>query len=298
MGKCIRCLTTDATVMVMGLDSTDIVAKAEQIHNTSAVTTAALGRTLTAACMMGVMLKNTEDTVTLRIEGGGPAGRVTAVADGRGNVRGMIDNPVVEIPLKPNGKLDVSGALGVDGQLSVARSSFGGEPYVGCVPLVSGEVAEDVTSYYAVSEQVPTACALGVLVNPDLTVNVAGGFLLQLLPFCPDDVVDKIEKNIQSLPQVTEMMQDGDVKAMIDRVLAGFEYDIVDTYEPEYRCTCSKERVVAALATLPEEDRADLANDEGVVEVTCDFCGTTYGFSEAELLAAIQAKAAENEAEK
>ena len=298
MGTCIRCLTTDATVMVMGLDSTDIVAKAEQIHKTSAVTTAALGRTLTAASMMGVMLKNTEDTVTLRLDGGGPAGRVTAVADGRGNVRGTIDNPVVEIPLKSNGKLDVSGALGVDGQLSVARSLFGGEPYIGCVPLVSGEVAEDVTSYYAVSEQVPTACALGVLVNPDLSVNVAGGFLLQLLPFCPDDVVDKIEKNIQNLPQVTEMMQDGDVKSMIDRVLAGFEYDIVDTYEPEYRCTCSKERVVSALSTLPETDRTDLANEAGQVEVTCDFCGTTYAFSEAELTAAIRAKIAENEAEK
>lgn len=298
MGKCIRCLTTDATMMVMGLDSTDIVAKAEQIHKTSAVTTAALGRTLTAASMMGVMLKNTEDTVTLRIEGGGPAGRVTAVADGRGNVRGTIDNPVVEIPLKPNGKLDVSGALGVNGQLSVARSSFGGEPYVGCVPLVSGEVAEDVTSYYAMSEQVPTACALGVLVNPDLTVKVAGGFLLQLLPFCPDDVVDKIEKNIQSLPQVTEMMQNGDVQSMIDRVLAGFEYDIVDTYDTEYRCTCSRERVVAAVATLPEEDRADLASDEGNVEVTCDFCGTTYTFSEAELTAAVNAKISGNEAEK
>ncbi len=298
MGKCIRCLTTDATLMVMGLDSTDIVAKAEQLHKTSAVTTAALGRTLTAAAMMGVMLKNTEDTVTLRIEGGGPAGRVTAVADGRGNVRGMIDNPVVEIPLKPNGKLDVSGALGVNGQLSVARSSFGGEPYVGCVPLVSGEVAEDVTSYYAMSEQVPTACALGVLVNPDLTVKVAGGFLLQLLPFCPNDVVDKIEKNIQNLPQVTEMMQDGDVKSMIDRVLDGFEYDIVDTYEPEYRCTCSRERVVAAVATLPKEDREDLANEQGLVEVTCDFCGTTYSFSEAELTAAVNAKIAENEAEK
>ena len=293
MGNCIRCLTTDATVMVMGLDSTDIVAKAEQIHKTSAVMTAALGRTLTAASMMGVMLKNTEDTVTLRLQGGGPAGRVTAVADGRGNVRGTVDNPVVEIPLKQNGKLDVSGAIGVDGQLSVARSSFGGEPYVGCVPLVSGEVAEDVTSYYATSEQVPTACALGVLVNPDLTVKVAGGFLLQLLPFCPDDVVDKIEKNIQKLPQVTEMMQEGDVKAMIDRVLEGFEYNVVDTYETAYRCTCSKERVIAALSTLPESDREDLADETGKVNVTCDFCGSTYSFDEAELKKALAEKAEE-----
>lgn len=293
MGNCIRCLTTDATVMVMGLDSTDIVAKAEQIHKTSAVMTAALGRTLTAASMMGVMLKNTEDTVTLRLQGGGPAGRVTAVADGRGNVRGTVDNPVVEIPLKPNGKLDVSGAIGVDGQLSVARSSFGGEPYVGCVPLVSGEVAEDVTSYYATSEQVPTACALGVLVNPDLTVKVAGGFLLQLLPFCPDDVVDRIEKNIQSLPQVTEMMQEGDVKSMIDRVLDGFEYNVVDTYETAYRCTCSRERVIAALSTLPESDREDLADETGKVNVTCDFCGSTYSFDEAELKKALAEKAGE-----
>lgn len=298
MGKCIRCLTTDATVMVMGLDSTDIVARAEQIHKTSAVMTAALGRTLTAASMMGVMLKNSGDAVSLKLDGGGPAGYVTAAADGRGNVRGTVANPVVEIPRKPNGKLDVGGAIGVNGELSVARRIAGGEPYIGCVPLVSGEVAEDITSYYAMSEQVPTVCALGVLVNPDLTVNVAGGFLLQLLPFCPDEVIDKVEATIQKLPPVTEMLSTGDLQSMIDKVLEGFDYDVVDTYEPEYRCHCSRERVITALSTLPENDRETLADEEGKVEVSCEFCDAVYTFTKAELDAEWAAIAAKNEDEK
>ncbi len=298
MGKCIRCLTTDATVMVMGLDSTDIVERAEQIHKTSAVMTAALGRTLTAASMMGVMLKNSGDAVSIKLDGGGPAGYVTASADGRGNVRGTVANPVVEIPRKPNGKLDVGGAIGKDGEISVARRIAGGEPYIGCVPLVSGEVAEDVTSYYAVSEQVPTVCALGVLVNPDLTVNVAGGFLLQLLPFCPDEVIDKVEATINSLPPVTEMLSQGDLNSMIDRVLAGFDYDVVDTYEPEYRCQCSRERVITALSTLPENDRKTLADETGKVEVLCEFCDAVYTFTQEELDAKWALIAAENRDEK
>ena len=194
MSKAIRCLTSDATVMAMVLDSTDIVAKAEQIHKTSAVITAGLGRLLTAGSMMGIMLKGKDDALTLKINGGGPSGTVMAVSDSEGNVRGYAANPVVEIPLKPNGKLDVSGAVGTDGMLYVIKDTGGAEPYIGCTPIVSGEIAEDITSYYAVSEQVPTVCALGVLVNPDLTVRAAGGLLIQLLPFCPEEVIDRIEK--------------------------------------------------------------------------------------------------------
>ena len=205
MGKLIRCLTTDATVMAVVLDSTDIVARAEQIHQPSAVVTAALGRLLTAASMMGVMLKGRDDTVTLKINGGGPAGVVMAVSDSEGYVRGYATQPVVEIPLKPNGKLDVSGALGTAGFLYVLRDNGTTEPYVGCVPLVTGEIAEDLTTYYAQSEQTPTVCALGVLVNPDLSVKAAGGLLLQLLPFCPEPVIDQVEKNIAALPPMTAM---------------------------------------------------------------------------------------------
>ena len=167
MGKVLRCLTRDGAVMAMVMDSADIAAQAEKFHATSAVVTAALGRLLTAASMMGIMLKGKDDTVTLKINGGGPAGTLIAVSDSAGNVRGYAQNPVVEIPLKPNGKLDVSGALGKDGMLYVIRDSGSGEPYAGCVPLASGEIAEDVTAYYAISEQTPTVCALGVLVEPD-----------------------------------------------------------------------------------------------------------------------------------
>ena len=209
MGKLVRCLTTDGTVVALALDATDIVARAEQIHKTSAVVTAALGRLLTAASLMGFQLKGRDDTVTLRVDGGGPAGQIVAVSDSAGNVRGYAANPVVEIPLRPDGKLNVGGAVGKDGLLYVLRDTGGSEPYVGCTPLICGEIAEDVTSYYATSEQIPTVCALGVLVNPDLTVRAAGGFLLQLLPFCPEDVITRLERNVAALEPMTAMLDKG-----------------------------------------------------------------------------------------
>lgn len=284
MGKLIRCLTRDATVMALFLDSTDIVSRAEGIHQPSAVVTAALGRLLTAASMMGVMMKGKDDSLTLKLAGGGPAGTVMAVSDSSGNVRGYAQNPVVEIPLKLNGKLDVSGAVGTDGQLWVLRDNGAPEPYVGCTPLISGEIAEDITSYYATSEQTPTVCALGVLVNPDLTVNAAGGLLLQLLPFCPDDVIDKIEANVNKLPAVTAMLGQGMTPEEICALaLDGMEYDILDTYEPAYRCTCSREKVERAFAAMSREDRLSLPNEEGVAEATCRFCDAVYTFTRADL---------------
>jgi len=289
MGKLIRCLTTDATVMAMVLDSTDIVARAEQIHQSSAVVTAALGRLLTGASMMGVMLKGRDDTVTLKINGGGPAGVVTAVSDSEGYVRGYAEQPVVEIPLKANGKLDVSGALGTEGFLYVLRDTGGKEPYVGCVPLVTGEIAEDITTYYAQSEQTPTVCALGVLVNPDLTVSAAGGLLLQLLPFCPESVIDQIEKNIAALPPMTTMLHDGlTPEAIVKKALDGFEFDILDEYEPTYRCTCSRERVERALSTLKPEELRSLPDENGLVETTCQFCDAVYRFDENDINALIE----------
>lgn len=293
MGKAIRCLTTDATMMALALDTTDIVAKAEQIHHTSAVVTAALGRLLSAASMMGIMLKNTEDSVTLKVNGGGPVGQLVVVSDGRGNVRGYAANPVVEIPLKPNGKLDVSGAVGTDGFLYVLRDTGGKEPYTGCTPLVSGEIAEDITSYYAGSEQTPTVCALGVLVNPDLTVRAAGGLLIQLLPFCPDEVIDKLEQNIANLPPMTAMLDAGlSVEEILKKALDGFEFDVVDTYDPEYRCTCSREKVTRAFCAMSADELRTLPDEAGKVEVTCSFCDNVYTFtaSEIDALAARQQK--------
>ncbi len=289
MGKLIRCLTTDATVMAMVFDSTDIVARAEQIHQSSAVVTAALGRLLTASSMMGVMLKGRDDTVTLKINGGGPAGVVTAVSDSEGYVRGYAQTPVVEIPLKPNGKLDVSGALGTEGFLYVLRDTGGKEPYVGCVPLVTGEIAEDLTTYYAQSEQTPTVCALGVLVNPDLTVSAAGGLLLQLLPFCPESVIDQVEKNIATLPPMTTMLSDGlTPEEIVAKALDGFEFDVLDEYEPTYRCNCSRDRVERALMTLGKDELLTLPDESGKVETTCQFCDAVYTFEEADLQKILQ----------
>ncbi len=284
MGKAIRCLTTDATVMAIAMDATDIVARAEQIHKSSAVVTAALGRLLTAGSLMGIMLKNTEDSVTLKVNGGGPAGQLLVVSDGRGNVRGYAQNPVVEIPLKPNGKLDVSGAVGTDGLLYVLRDTGAPEPYVGCTPLVSGELAEDITSYFAGSEQIPTVCALGVLVNPDLTVKAAGGLIVQLLPFCPDSVIDKLEQAVAALPPMTAMLSEGMTpQDILTKALDGFEFDILDTYEPEYRCTCSREKVIGALAAMKDDELRTLPDENGKVETTCSFCDSIYTFTTADL---------------
>lgn len=284
MGKVIRCLTRDATVMAMAIDATDIVARAEQIHKPSAVVTAALGRLLTAASMMGIMLKGKDDSVTVKLTGGGPAGTVMAVSDSEGHVRGYADNPIVEIPLKPNGKLDVSGAVGTDGFLYVLRDTGGKEPYVGCTPLVSGEIAEDITSYYALSEQTPTVCALGVLVNPDLTVRAAGGLLLQLLPFCPDSVIDQVEANVGKLPSMTSMLSGGmTVEEIVAKALDGMEFDVLDEYQPEYRCTCSKEKLERVFLTMSADEVRELPDETGTVEATCSFCDQIYRFTREDL---------------
>ncbi len=279
-----RCLTSDATVVAVALDATEMVAKAEQIHHTSAVVTAALGRLLTAASLMGIMLKNTEDSVTLKVNGGGPVGQLITVADGRGNARGYAQNPVVEIPLKANGKLDVSGAVGTEGLLYVLRDTGATEPYVGCIPLVSGELAEDITSYYATSEQIPTVCALGVLVNPDLTVRAAGGLLIQLLPFCPDDVIDRLEQNIAKLRPMTEMLDEGmSIEEILRCALDGFEFDVVDSFDPEYRCACSPEKVTGAFYAMSDEELRSLPDENDRVEVTCSFCDRVYHYNSADM---------------
>jgi len=204
MSRLIRAISENGGVLFCAVDSTDIVREAERIHKTSAVTSAALGRLLTAASMMGVMLKSEKDSLTLRIKGGGPSGTVLAVSDGAGNVRGYVEQPVVELPPRADGKLDVGGAVGRDGTLSVLKDLGMKEPYVGQVPLVSGEIAEDITAYYAVSEQTPTVCALGVLVDRDLSILTAGGYLLQLLPGASDAEITHLEQNVAAPPSVTE----------------------------------------------------------------------------------------------
>lgn len=283
MDKLVRCISQDGTLFIMAADTTEMVEKSQQIHKTSAVTSAALGRLLTASSLMGSMLKGDNDSVTLRINGGGPAGTVMAVSDSLGNARGYVQNPVVEIPLNSKGKLDVSGAVGTDGSLTVIKDLNLKEPYVGQIPLVSGEIAEDITSYYAISEQIPSVCALGVLVNPDLSIKAAGGFIIQLLPTALDDTIDAVERCIKDIPPVTTMLSDGMTPEEICRkVLSEFDLDILDTSNPKYKCNCSRERVEAALISTGKESLEELSHEE-MTEVNCQFCDRKYRFSGAEI---------------
>ena len=284
MSELVRMISVDGTLTIMAVDSTDIINKMEQIHQTSAVTSAALGRLLTAASMMGAVLKGKDNSITLRISGDGPAGSVIAVSDYEGNVRGYVANPVVEIPLNDKGKLDVSGAIGENGTLTVMKDLGLKEPYIGQVPLVTGEIAEDITSYYATSEQTPTVCALGVLVNPDLSIKAAGGFIIQLLPTAMDDTIDMVEECIKDIPSVTQMLTEGmSPEEICRRVLKTFELDFLDSSAPEYKCNCSKDRVAKALLTLGKDELKEMAGDP-VTEVSCHFCDKKYRFTPAEIL--------------
>ncbi len=286
MGKLIRCITSNGQVMATAVDTTDIVARAEQIHSTSAVVTAALGRLLTATSMMGNMLKGKDDSITLRIQGGGPAGSLIAVADFMGDVRGYVTNPVVEIPLNSSGKLDVGTAVGRDGNLFVIKDLGLKEPYNGSVGLVSGEIAEDITAYYAISEQTPTVCALGVLVNPDLTVKVAGGYIIQLLPAAEEKTIDLLEDGIKSIKSVTQMLGGGmSPEDIIRTALKNFKVEVLYEQEIEYKCNCSKNRVEKALISMGREELKSMAEEMDEAEINCHFCDKIYKFSKAELTA-------------
>ena len=288
MGKLVRCISSDGTLTVMAADTTDIVNTAQEIHKTSAVVSAALGRLLTAACLMGSALKGKDDSVTLRINGGGPAGTILAVSDSSGNVSGYAVNPVVEIPLNDKGKLDVAGAVGTDGALTVIKDLGLKDPYVGQIPIASGEIAEDITSYFAVSEQIPTVCALGVLVNPDLTIRRAGGFIIQLLPTADDSVIDLVEKCIEGIEPVTKMLDSKMTPEEICRhVLADFELEVLDEAQPEYRCNCSRDRVSKALISMGREELSDIMKDERT-EVCCQFCDKKYVFTPADIAKLIE----------
>ena len=284
MGKIVRYITDDGSAFVIAADTTDVIARAEQIHKTSAVNTAALGRLMTAASMMGDMLKGKDDSITLRLNGGGPAGSIIAVSDSDGNVRGYVQNPVVEIPLNDAGKLDVKGTVGTNGYLFVMKDIGLNEPYVGQTQIVSGEIAEDITNYFATSEQTASVCALGVLVNPDLTVAAAGGFIIQLLPGCSDDVIDKIEYSMQDIEPVTTMLSKGmSADDIAIRALKNIQIDKLDESKIEYRCNCSKERVESALISTGRESLEEMANSNESTSVECHFCDKIYTFAPDEI---------------
>ena len=281
----LRGISENGGIVFYGVDSTEIVREMERLHKTSAITTAALGRLLTAASMMGIMLKSTRDSVTIQIRGGGPAGRLLAVSDGTGNVKGYVENPVVELPPREDGHLDVGNAVGRDGTLDVIRDLGMREPYIGQVPLTSGEIAEDITSYFAISEQVPTVCALGVLVDTDLSVRCAGGFIVQLLPGATEQEIDLLEQNIKAMPSVTAMLEQGKtVRDMLDMALQGFRPDILDSYHVTYRCDCSRGRVEGMLRSLGRKEVEKLRDEDPIAEVNCQFCDKIYKVDLNELL--------------
>lgn len=279
MGKIVRYITKDGSAFIIAADSTDAVYKMERIHKPSAAVTAGMGRLMTAASLMGVMLKDKDDSVTLRFNGNGPAGCVIAVSDWQGNCRISVENPIVELPLNSKGKLDVSGALGNSGYLYVVKDIGLKEPFIGTTQIVSGEVAEDITNYFAVSEQTPSVCSLGVLINPDLTVNCAGGFLIQLLPGCPENIIDVLEKNISVLPPVTQMLSGKmTVDEMAVKAMGGLELDKLDETEFTYKCNCSRQKAQAAMLAAGKNELEDMLKDGKPAVVECHFCDKRYEF--------------------
>ncbi len=294
--RIIRCITPDGGVMACAADTTDIVYTGAKLHMTSPAATAALGRLLTAAAIMGAQLKQDDASITLRIKGDeSETGAVIAVSDSKGNVKGYLQEPDCPTEYYSNGKINVSKAVGRTGILNVMKDFGAGEPYVGQVPLVSGEIAEDITSYYATSEQIPTACALGVLLDKeDHQVLLAGGLLVQLLPGADDETVDKLEKNITELEPMTTMLAKGmSIEDICRTALKGFDMEVLDETPVRYACSCSREKIIDAFSTLSDDEIRSLADEKGYAEAICHFCKKKHRFSKLQLEQIIKARAAD-----
>lgn len=280
----IRAISKDGLMKAAAVSTRCLTERARQIHRTLPVATAALGRTLAAASMMGNALKEDGASVTLQIKGGGPLGTLLAVSDNQGNVRGTVENPAVELPLREDGKLDVGAAVGNQGTLTVIRDLHMKEPYVGSIGLLWGEIAEDVALYFVESEQIPSACGLGVLVDRDQSVLAAGGYLIQLLPGAPDEMVSRIEASLMAAGPVTSLLAaDPDPEALLRRALDGFELDILERSPIEYRCDCSRERMERALISLGPDELRALIDEQGQAELTCRFCDNVQVFTREQL---------------
>jgi molecular chaperone Hsp33 len=279
----VRAMAANSQIRAFAAVTTDMVETARQHHNTSPVATAALGRLLTGGAMMGVMMKGEKDLLTLQVHADGPLNGMTVTADSKGRVKGYVGNPNVCIPANAKGKLDVAGAVGV-GFMNIIKDMGLKEPYMGQVALQTSEIAEDLTYYFATSEQVPSAVGLGVLMNKDNTVRQAGGFIVQLMPFAEEETIARLEENVQKISSVTSLLEEGHTpESLLETVLDGFDLEINDTLPTEFYCNCSKERVEKALISIGRKELNELIQEGKEVELNCHFCNTNYTFSVEEL---------------
>lgn len=287
--RIVRAITKDGMVKAAAVSTRALTERARQIHKTLPVATAALGRSLAAVSMMGNALKEDGASVTLRIQGGGPLGNVLAVSDNQGNVRGTVGNPALDLPLRPDGKLDVGGAVGCNGTLTVIRDLHVKEPYIGSVALLGGEIAEDLAAYFVESEQIPTACGLGVLVDRDQSVLAAGGYLIQLLPGAKKDTIARVEGGVLAAGPVTGLLaEDADPASLLRRVLSDFQLEILEESPIAYRCDCSRERMERALISLGPEELQTMLDEQGQAELTCRFCDNIQVFTRGDLEALLK----------
>lgn len=279
----IRATAANDQIRAFAAVTTELVETAREHHNTSPVATAALGRLLTAGAMMGSMMKGEKDVLTLQIKAGGPLQGITVTADSQGNVKGYVGNPDVCIPANSKGKLDVAGAVG-PGFLTVIKDMGLKEPYSGQVMLQTCEIAEDLTYYFATSEQVPSAVGLGVLMNKNNTVRQAGGFIVQLMPFAEEDVISKLEQNVQKINSVTNLLEEGHTpESLLEKVLEGFDVQINEKMDTRFHCNCSKERVEKALISIGRKELNEMIQEGKPIEMNCHFCNTNYNFTVEEL---------------
>ena len=285
MDTIIRATAADGQIKMAVITARESVERARQIHRLSPTACAALGRTLCAASLLGQAMKEEEASLTIRVNGGGPIGSVVAVSDHLGNMRGYVENPGVELPLRPDGKLNVGGAVGRDGMFTVSRDIGLREPYIGSVELVSGEIAEDLTSYLLSSEQVPSACALGVLVDTDRSIRAAGGFIVQLMPSADEEIISRLEDNIFLMDQLTTVLDEDGTDALFAQVLKGFDWHLVGEYPVCYRCPCSRERVEQALTVIDRKDLDEIVAEGKDISVSCQFCDRVYSFTPQEIAA-------------
>ena len=285
MDEIIRAITSDGYLKAYVVNSTETIREAQGLHQTGKVASAALGRALTAALILANDMKNETDRVSVQFRSEGPIGNVVAEANGQNQVKGFVSNPDVVLPLRDDGKLDVGGALGHKGTLTIVRDIGLKEPYVGTVELISGEIAEDISYYYMQSEQIPTVLGLGVLVAQNFAILSAGGFMIQLLPGAPDSIVDKVEENVKALPKsISSLIADGkNATEILGMLLKGFDYQILSKKEPTYRCDCSRYRVETALLSLGKNELEKMIEEEDQTEVSCHYCNKKYHFSKEDI---------------